>query len=80
MDYMHSQEQQEKRFNNASVLCIMHADAMVHKYKLLYMKCVILQDDDGGIDEEYDDAWVQVHCYSICDVLYCTQQSLIVIN
>ena len=29
----------------------------------MHYKCIcvyILQDDDGGIDEEYDDAWVQV--------------------
>ena len=23
-----------------------------------------MQDDDGGIDEEYDDAWVQVYHYA----------------
>ena len=32
----------------------------------------ILQDDDGGMDEEYDDAWVQVHNFYLTLIFYLT--------
>ena len=64
---MLSQEDQEERFVHVCFVPVYFCSMQLqYLCMLLYMSewgyvIAILQDDDGGMDEEYDDAWVQVH-------------------
>ena len=58
---LHAFSRGPRRKVNTCAYCINITAARKCVLQMIYLLCVyFLQDDDGGIDEEYDDAWVQV--------------------
>ena len=56
---LHAFSRGPRRKVNTCAYCINITAARKCVLQMIYV-FIFLQDDDGGIDEEYDDAWVQV--------------------